>query len=123
MTAEADVAIAVAGARLLRRLAATEALGGIIEAEMTPGPSVATDGEFEADVRARAYSVYHPCGTARMGPDPARAAVDARLRVHGLARLRVVDASVFPFVPSGNINAPSIMTGERGAQLILEDAG
>jgi choline dehydrogenase len=122
LTANEDVALMVDGAKLLRRLAGTRALGGIIEAEMAPGPAVATDADFEADARARAYSVYHPCGTARMGPDPARAAVDARLRVHGLGGLRVVDASVFPFVPSGNINAPSIMTGERGAQLILEDA-
>ena len=57
-----------------------------------------------------------------MGPDPARAVVDARLRVHGLEGLRVIDASVFPRVTSGNTNAPSIMVGERGAELVLEDA-
>ena len=57
-----------------------------------------------------------------MGPDPASAVVDARLRVHGLERLRVIDASIFPRVTSGNTNAPSIMVGERGADLVLEDA-
>jgi choline dehydrogenase len=57
-----------------------------------------------------------------MGPDPASAVVDARLKVHGLEGLRVCDASIFPSVPSGNINAPAIMVGERGAELILASA-
>jgi len=57
-----------------------------------------------------------------MGPVPARAVVDARLKVHGVEGLRVVDASIFPTVTSGNINAPSIMVGEKGADLVLEDA-
>jgi choline dehydrogenase len=74
-----------------------------------------------ADIRARAYSVFHPCGTCRMGPDPASAVVDYRLRMHGLAALRIVDASIFPAVTSGNTNAPAIMAGEKGAALILED--
>jgi len=65
---------------------------------------------------------YHPCGTARMGQDPKEAAVDHRLRAHGLEGLRIVDASIFPTVTSGNINAPSIMVGEKGADLILADA-
>ena len=58
----------------------------------------------------------------RMGPDPASAVVDPRLRVHGLERLRVIDASVFPRVTSGNTNAPAIMVGERGSRLVLEEA-
>jgi choline dehydrogenase len=65
--------------------------------------------------------VFHPCGTCRMGPDPANAVIDYRLRVHGLAALRIVDASIFPEVTSGNTNAPAIMVGEKGAALILED--
>ena len=75
-----------------------------------------------ADIRARAGTLFHPSGTCAMGPDPASAVVDARLRVHGLEGLRVIDASVFPRVTSGNTNAPAIMVGERGAELVLEDA-
>jgi choline dehydrogenase len=61
--------------------------------------------------------------TCRLGPDPADAVVDDRLRVHGLDRLRVIDASVFPSITSGNTNAPTIMVGEKGADLVLADAG
>ena len=75
-----------------------------------------------ADLRARAGTLFHPSGTCAMGPDPASAVVDARLRVHGLEGLRVIDASVFPRVTSGNTNAPAIMVAERGAELVLEDA-
>ena len=78
-----------------------------------------SDAEFVADIRARSYSVFHPCGSCGMGPDPTRAVVDHRLKVHGLEGLRVVDASIFPSVTSGNINAPSIMVGEKGADLVL----
>ena len=75
-----------------------------------------------ADFHARAYSVFHPCGTCRMGPDPTEAAVDPRRRVHGLSGLRIVDSSIFPTVTSGNINAPMIMVGERGGKFVLADA-
>ncbi|MEO6853789.1 MAG: GMC oxidoreductase, partial [Rhodoferax sp.] len=67
-------------------------------------------------------SVYHACGTAAMGPDAQRAVVDHRLKVHGLQGLRVIDASVFPTVTSGNTNAPTIMVAEKGAAMLLEDA-
>ncbi len=76
-----------------------------------------TDEAMIADIRARAYSVFHPCGSCRMGPDPRDAVVDARLKVHGLDGLRIVDASIFPLVPSGNTNAPAMMVGERGGDL------
>ena len=78
-------------------------------------------GWSAADIRARSGSVFHACGTCAMGPDPGRSVVDARLKVHGVEGLRVVDASIFPLIPSGNINAPSIMVGEKGADFILED--
>jgi choline dehydrogenase len=90
--------------------------------ELKPGPGRDSDDEVIADIRARSYSVFHPCGTCRMGPDPREAVVDPRLRVHGLSGLRIVDSSIFPTVTSGNINAPSIMVGERGAEFVLEDA-
>lgn len=121
LSTERDVAELLAGAKFLRRLAATPTFSRLIEAELKPGPEVRTDEDLVADMRARAFSVFHPCGTCRMGPDPARAVVDHRLRVHGLAGLRVVDASIFPAVTSGNTNAPAIMVGEKGAALILED--
>ena len=72
--------------------------------------------------RKRAGTVFHPCSTCRMGADPATSVVDARLRVHGLEDLRVIDASIFPNVTSSNRNAPAIMVGEKSADLVLEDA-
>ncbi|MBL8704462.1 MAG: GMC family oxidoreductase N-terminal domain-containing protein [Rhodospirillales bacterium] len=120
-TAE-DMAELVGGARFLRRLAATKALSALIERESAPGPDVQSDEALAEDIRRRCYSIFHPCGTARMGPHPRDAVVDARLRVHGVEGLRVIDASVFPLITSGNLNAPSMMVGLRGAELVLEDA-
>lgn len=120
LATDEDAEIALRGARLLRAFARTAALSGFIAEEMRPGPAV-SDEDLLADVRERAYSVFHPVGTCRMGPDPATAVVDHRLRVHGLDGLRVIDASVFPCVTSGNTNAPAMMVGERGAAFILED--
>jgi choline dehydrogenase len=122
MSTNHDVEEMLAGAKFLRRLAETPTMKSMIKEELKPGRPLATDDEIVADIRARTYSVFHPCGTARMGPDAREAAVDHRLKLHGLAGLRVVDASIFPTVTSGNINAPSIMVGEKGAALILEDA-
>jgi choline dehydrogenase len=122
LTTEHDVAELLAGAKFLRQLAATPALRDLIEAELKPGPGAQSDEDFIADIRARSYSVFHPCGSCGMGPDPTRSVVDPRLKVHGLEGLRVVDAAIFPTVTSGNINAPSIMVGEKGADLVLEDA-
>lgn len=117
-----DVEELLAGAKFIRRLAATPAMSAMIDEEMKPGPAVQSDDEKVADIRARTYSVFHPCGTCRMGPVAGEAVVDHRLKVHGLDGLRVVDASIFPTVTSGNINAPSIMVGEKGADLVLADA-
>ncbi len=116
-----DVADVAVGARLLRRLASSAPLAASVEREYEPGPAVATDAEVLEDFRARAGSVFHTCSTCAMGPDPAHAVVDPRLRVHGVGRLRVVDASVFPSVTSGNTNAPTIMVAERAADLVLGD--
>ncbi|HUO81115.1 MAG TPA: GMC family oxidoreductase N-terminal domain-containing protein [Steroidobacteraceae bacterium] len=119
-TAE-DVADVHEGARVLRRIAAAAPLADVIEREYQPGAEVRSDADVLADFRARAGSVYHASCTCAMGPDPERAVVDARLRVHGVGRLRVVDASVFPNVTSGNTNAPTIMVAERAADLMLAD--
>ena len=109
------------GARTLRRIAAAAPLAGLIDSEILPGREVCTDAEVLEDFRRRAGSVFHPCGTCAMGPDPAQAVVDARLRVHGIGGLRVVDASVFPALTCGNINAPTLMVAEKAADLLLED--
>lgn len=118
---ERDLAELVESAKILRRIAASEPLASVIKREIKPGPEVVDDEAMAEDIRARSGSVFHPCGTCGMGPDPSTSVVDARLKVHGIEGLRVVDASIFPLIPSGNINAPSIMVGERASDLIIED--
>ncbi len=120
-TAE-DIAALLAASRFLRRLAASPPLAAQIAAELRPGAAAQTDGELLADLRARASSVFHPVGTCRMGPNPRQDVVDAALRVHGIDGLRVIDASVFPSITSGNTNAPTIMLAEKGADLVRRDS-
>ncbi|BCH15168.1 GMC family oxidoreductase [Mesorhizobium sp. L-2-11] len=118
---EADVAEMLAAVKFIRKIAAMPAMAEIIEEEVLPGPSITSDADLIEDFRKRSGTVYHPVSTCRMGPDAARAVVDPRLRVHGLAGLRVIDASIFPDNLTGNTNAASIMTGWKGAELVLED--
>jgi len=108
-----------AAASLVRRLAATPALQAVIAEELRPGPAVQSHAEVMDDIARRASTVFHPVSTCRMGPDPRQAVVDAQLRVHGLQGLRVIDASVFPTLTSGNTNAPTLMLAEKGADLVL----
>ncbi|MFT3777469.1 MAG: GMC family oxidoreductase N-terminal domain-containing protein [Ottowia sp.] len=117
---EDDVRLATQGVKLLRSLSTAPALAQLIEREHTPGPSVQTDAQIEAYVRANSGSTFHAVGTCRMGTDR-NAVVDGRLRVRGIARLRVVDASVFPTIPSGNTHAPTMMVAERASQMILKE--
>ena len=105
----------------LRKLAATPALSAVIESELMPGSQVQSRGQLIEDIRQRASTVFHPVGTCRMGPRPEDSAVDGQLRVHSLQRLRVIDASVFPTLPSGNTNAPTLMLAEKGAAFVLAD--
>lgn len=86
-----------------------------------PGPQAHTPEQVMQDFRQRAGSVYHASCTCAMGEGPENSVVDARLRVHGIQGLRVIDASVFPFVTSGNTNAPTIMVAEKGADMVLQD--
>ncbi len=116
-----DVQEMLEGVKVIRQLAQAPSIARLIEAEIVPGPEVQTDAEMLEDCRERAGTVFHPVGTCRMGPDAQSDVVDARLRVHGIEGLRVVDASIFPTLTSGNTNAPAIMVGEKGADLILED--
>ncbi len=118
---DADVSEMLDAVKFLRRLASMPAIAEIVEEEVLPGPSIASDADLIQDFRKRSGTVYHPVSTCRMGPDPTRAVVDPRLRVHGLAGLRVVDASIFPGNVTGNTNAAAVMTGWKGAQMILED--
>ncbi|RWM79656.1 MAG: choline dehydrogenase [Mesorhizobium sp.] len=118
---EADIAEMLAAVKFIRKIAAMPAMAEIIEEEVLPGPSITSDADLIQDFRKRSGTVYHPVSTCRMGPDAARAVVDPRLRVHGLAGLRVIDASIFPENITGNTNAASIMTGWKGAELVLED--
>jgi len=115
---ESDVATMLDGLKLVRRLAATPALSRWISAEHDPGSDCASDDQMIDFVRNKGITVYHPVGTCRMGSD-AEAVVDQRLRVHGMERLRVIDASIMPVITSGNTNAPVIMIAEKAADTIL----
>ena len=112
----------VAGARALRRIFRSPALSGRIAEEVEPGPECNTDEAFLDFIRRRGSTVYHPVSTCRMGPDP-MSVVDERLRVRGFAGLRVIDASIMPAIVSGNTNAATIMIAEKGADMLLADAG
>ncbi|MEW7006244.1 GMC family oxidoreductase [Lentilitoribacter sp. EG35] len=116
-----DIQEMLEGSKFIRKISEAPALKEIIEREISPGPEVQNDNEFIDDIRARAGTVFHPVSTCKMGSDPKRDVVDQRLRVYGVQNLRVVDASIFPTLTSGNTNAPTIMVGEKGADLILED--
>ncbi|MEW9804646.1 GMC family oxidoreductase [Mesorhizobium sp. ZMM04-5] len=118
---EADVAEMLAAVKFVRKIAAQPALAEIIEEEVLPGPSVTSDADLIQDFRQRSGTVYHPVSTCRMGPDSGHAVVDPRLRVHGISGLRVIDASIFPDNISGNTNAAAIMTGWKGAGMVLEE--
>ena len=116
-----DVEAMVFGQRFCRKLAQQPALKPYIDREIVPGPAVTTDEAIIEDLRSRGVSNLHPVGTCRMGTGT-DAVVDPRLRVHGVAGLRVADASIMPQVVGGNTNAPSIMIGEKCAAMVLEDA-
>ena len=111
----------VDGMKIARRIVEQHAMDRYRAFEMTPGPSVQTDEEWLHFARINGQTVYHPIGTCKMGHDP-MAVVDDRLRVHGIGGLRVIDASIMPTLVSGNTNAPTIMIGEKGADMIREDA-
>jgi len=113
---------AIAGLRVLLKLAETPALSAIIEAPVDPYPAGASDDALLAYAREQGGTVFHPAGTCAMGPDPQRHVVDATLKVHGVRSLRVADASIFPTLTSGNTNAPAMMVGEKASDLILADA-
>jgi choline dehydrogenase len=124
LSTDADRRVAADAIRVTRRLMAQAALAPYRPDEFSPGPAVGDDSA--ALVRAAGdigTTIFHPVGTAKMGlaSDPS-AVVDARLRVHGLQGLRVIDASIMPTITSGNTNTPTIMIGEKGAAMVLDDS-
>lgn len=121
LTAESDCRAAVEAIRLARRLAAQPALAQYIAQEHRPGTATASDGELLEFARNHGATIFHPAGTCRMGTDR-MAVVDARLKVHGVPGLRVVDCSIMPTLTSGNTHAPVVMIAEKAADLIREDA-
>lgn len=117
-----DMAAHVRGMRICRDILSTSPLASSVRGELLPGPRVASDEELAAYIRSTGKTSFHASGSCRMGRDTT-AVVNARLQVHGLKNLRVVDASIMPAVTSANTNAPTLMIGEKGAQMILEDQG
>lgn len=116
-----DIDAMLYGLRLARKIAAQPALRPFIAEEVQPGPAITSDEDMIADLRNRGVSNLHPVGTCRMGTG-SDAVVDPRLRVLGIKGLRVADASVMPQIVGGNTNAPSIMIGEKCADMMLTDA-
>ncbi|NKB55905.1 MAG: choline dehydrogenase [Alphaproteobacteria bacterium] len=121
LSAVTDQQTIVGGMKLSRKIMATPVMQSLITEEFMPGTDVQSDEDLLEHARDNAGTIYHPVGTCKMGDDP-MAVVDERLRVHGIKRLRVVDASIMPTLVSGNTNAPSIMIGEKASDMILEDA-
>jgi len=114
-----DLDDVVAMARLIGKMQDSATIKGLLAAPCETGLSAMSDQAIIDDFRERSGTVFHPCGTCRMGPDAAHAVVDPSLRVHGIDRLRIADASVFPNITSANLNAPTIMLAHRAAELIL----
>jgi choline dehydrogenase len=112
-----DMKRLVAGVKVARRMCQAEALAEFRREEINPGVSVQNDSEIEAFICNEGWAIWHPVGTCRMGKGR-YAVVDPQLKVHGIQGLRVADASVMPLVTSGNTNAPTIMIGEKAAEMI-----
>jgi choline dehydrogenase len=115
-----DVDAAVTGMRYLRKILATEPLASRVREEIVPGAGIRTDEQLVDYMRQEGQCAFHPVGTCKMGRDP-MSVVDAQLRVRGVERLRVIDASIMPTVTSGNTNAPTVMIGEKGADMIRSE--
>jgi choline dehydrogenase len=113
-----DLQAMIAGVRMMRVISQQSSLRPYVTEELQPGLDVVTDDQIIAFLREKAYANLHPVGACRMGSGP-DAVVDPELKVHGIAGLRVIDASVMPRVPAGNTNAPTIMIAEKAADLIL----
>jgi choline dehydrogenase len=115
-----DQKVAADGMRFTRRVMAAPALAKYSPEEWRPGPSVESDAGLVMAAGDLGTTIFHPVSTCKMGGDD-MAVVDDRLRVHGIERLRVIDASIMPRITSGNTNAPTYMIAEKGAEMVLRD--
>jgi choline dehydrogenase len=113
-----DQAAMSEGFRMIRRIVDAPPMDVYRGEEYSPGPQINSDADILDYIRNNSQTAYHPIGTCRMGPAGPKTVVDDELRVHGLSGLRVADASIFPTMPSGNTNAPSIMVGEKAADIL-----
>jgi choline dehydrogenase-like flavoprotein len=122
LASEEDRRVALDSLKWARRIMGQGALAAYAPEEFRPGSAADSDTALLAAAKALATTIFHPVGTAAMGPDDDRMAVlDGRLRVRGVEGLRVIDASVMPTITSGNTNAPTVMIAEKGAAMVLED--
>jgi choline dehydrogenase len=120
LSTEEDRRVAVAGLKFTRKIMAAQALARFAPEELKPGPELTSDADLAHAAGDLGTTIFHPVGTCRMGTD-ALAVVDDRLRVRGVAGLRVIDASVMPRITSGNTNAPTVMIAEQGAEFIRQN--
>lgn len=120
LSADKDIQVMIEGVKILREIHSQPAFRNLWDQEIVPGADVGTDDQISDAIRTGGGTVFHPVGTCRMGNDDT-AVVDPQLRVVGVERLRVIDASVMPKITSANTNAASLMIGEKGASLILGD--
>jgi choline dehydrogenase len=116
-----DLHVLREGVKILREVFSQSAFDNFRGTELSPGKDIRTDSEIERWIRRTADTVFHPVGTCKMGNDPL-AVVDQHLRVHGVAGLRVADASIMPTMPSSNTHAPTMMIGEQAARFLREEA-
>jgi choline dehydrogenase len=121
LTHRDDVRVMAAGLTCARRIFSAPAFAPYIVHETRPGSNVSTDSEIEEFARREGSSLFHAVGTCKMGIDD-MAVVDPRLKVRGMEGLRIADASIMPYLTTGNTNAPTIMIAEKAADLIIEDA-
>ena len=117
-----DQTDAILGGKLMQAIARTRAISALIKEPIAPDLTTMDSAQLLTDFRARAATVYHPVGTCRMGGSVRDSVVDERLRVHGVERLRVVDASVFPTLTSANTNAPTLMVAQKAADMLLNNS-
>ncbi len=122
LSAQLDRQVTVEGVKMLREIYRQPAFRDLWDEEVLPGPAAASDDDILRFVREHGGTVFHPSGTCRMGGGE-MAVVDPSLRVRGIEALRVIDASVMPTITSANTNAASLMIGEKGAALVLENSG